>query len=203
MQNLFSKSFIVFVESNSTDNTVEHFSKLENALFIHLESANEAQQRNAYLSFVTKNTRIFDVMIVLDTKVAIQKPLNSSLFNCFSGTRYHSWDAIFANQSYKYYDIASLRSKDCPTDLSELTAEERTRRERTLRYHIPSDEKLIKVTSAFGGLAVYKTKYIDKCEYKSDGHVSFNIFYNRQSQNMFIDPSLVLETLEENAHLYL
>jgi hypothetical protein len=194
LQKYFSKSFVVFVESNSTDNTVEVFSKVDNALFIHLDSASESAQRNAYLSFVVKNTRMFDVMIVLDTKIAIRKPINKSSFGCLSSANYSQWDAVFANQSYKYYDIDSLRTKET------LSNPEKSK---SMKQHIPRDEKYIPVISAFGGLALYKTHQLDKCEYKSDGHVSFNILYNRQCPRMFIDPSLVLETLEENAHLYL
>lgn len=186
IQSLFHKSFVIFAESNSTDNTVELFSKTENALFIHLENASEYAQRNAYLSFVNKNRRQFDCMIVLDTEV-VKKPLNKSIFSCFENPKYMSWDAVFANQSYKYYDIKSLRSNNLKSMI-----------------HIPSDEKPIPVISAFGGLAIYKVVHLEKCEYKSDGHVSFNtMFHQSGGTRMFIEPSLVLETLEENAHLYL
>ena len=203
LQTMFQKSFVVFVESNSTDKTVEVFSKLENALFIHLESASESDQRNAYLSFVKKNSRTFDCMVVIDTSIALKVPLQKSSFSCFEGGRYGSWDAVFANQSYKYYDIQSLRSRDCPTDMSELPDEEKQLKIRNLRRHIPRDEKMIPVSSAFGGLAVYKVGLLEKCSYKADGHISFNILYNQQTPKMFIDPSLVLETQEANAHLYL
>ncbi len=203
LQTMFQKSFVVFVESNSTDKTVEIFSKLENALFIHLDTASEADQRNAYLSFVKKNTRLFDCMLVVDTSIALKAPLQKSSFSCFDGSRYGTWDAVFANQSYRYYDIQSLRSKNCPTDMSELPEEERQLKIRSMRYHIPRDEKLIPVSSAFGGLGVYKVGFLEKCSYKTDGHVSFNLVYSQQTTRMFIDPSLVLETQESNSHLYL
>jgi isoleucyl-tRNA synthetase len=111
IQTLFQKSFIVFVESNSTDNTVEHFSKVENAIFIHLENATEHAQRNAYLSFVNKNRRQFDCMMVMDTQI-VGKPLDKRIFSCFESSKYIGWDAVFANQSYKYYDIKSLRCNE-------------------------------------------------------------------------------------------
>lgn len=204
LQSYFAKSFVIFVESGSTDKTAELFSKVENSLFIHLDSdATEAEQRNAYLSVINNNVNLFNVMIVVDPKIALMKPIDSSIFSCFVGSKYHSWDALFANQSYKYYDIASLRSKDCPSDLSELNEHERSAKIRSLKMHIPRDEKMIPVASAFGGLALYKTSYLNRCEYKNDGHVSFNVLLYRQTKSMFIDPSLVLETLEENAGLYL
>lgn len=203
LQRYFSKSFVVFVESGSTDKTADMFSKLDNTLFIHLDGANEAAQRNAYLSFVVRNNRVFDIMIVLDTHVSLKKPIDKTVLTCLSHAKYSTWDAVFANQSYKYYDIASLRSKDVTSDLSELPEDDRIQKIRSLRQHIPRDEKYIPVISAFGGLGIYKTRFLEKCEYKNDGHVSFNVLFNKQSQKMFIDPSLVLETLEENAHLYL
>ena len=198
IQSLFHKSFVVFAESNSTDNTVDQFSKVDNSLLIHLENATEHAQRNAYLSFVNKNRRQFDCMIVLDTQI-VKKPLDKGIFTCFESSKYIGWDAVFANQSYKYYDIKSLRCSYCPTDLSD-----NPQKMKSLKTHIPSDEKPIPVMSAFGGLAIYKVTHLEKCEYKSDGHVSFNIMFHQSGgTRMFIEPSLVLETLEENAHLYL
>lgn len=203
IQSLFHKSFVVFVESNSTDNTVELYSKIDNSLFIHLENAAEHAQRNAYLSFVNKNRRQFDCMMVLDTSI-VSKPLDKHIFSCLESDRYIGWDAVFANQSYKYYDIKSLRSKQCPTDFTEFPEDVRSQKIRNCKIHIPSDEKPIPVISAFGGLAIYKVAHLEKCEYKNDGHVSFNVMFNQSGgSRMFIEPSLVLETLEENAHLYL
>lgn len=201
-QKYFKKSFVVFVESKSTDNTVELFSKLDNALFIRMEpTSTEAECRNAYLAFVKRNAKLFDVMVVADVNIAFKKPITRESLECFKSHK--NWNAVFANQSYRYYDIQSLRSKDCPSDLSELDEESRKIRLRTLRRHIPRDEKLMQVVSAFGGLACYKTPYLTNCEYASDGHVTFNIRFNAASNAMYIAPSLVLETLEENVGLYL
>lgn len=198
IQTVFHKSFIVFVETNSTDDTVDKFSKVENSLFIHLDNAPEHAQRNAYLSFVNKNRRYFDCMMVLDMNI-VSKPIDKHILSCFESSRYIQWDAVFANQSYKYYDIQSLRCSYCPTDVTD-----NPQKMKSLMNHIPSDEKPIPVISAFGGLAIYKVAHLEKCEYKNDGHVSFNILYHHSSgSRMFIEPSLVLETLEENAHLYL
>lgn len=204
LQSYFAKSFVIFVESGSTDKTADLFSKVENSLFIHLDTdATEADQRNAYLSVVNSNNNIFNIMMVIEPKIALMKPIESSIFSCFTGSRYHAWESLFANQSYKYYDITSLRSKECPTDMNELNENDKKLKIKSLRMHIPRDEKLIPVASAFGGLALYKTAYLPRCEYKNDGHVSFNILFYRQTKSMFIDPSLALETLEENVRLFL
>lgn len=201
-QRMFKKSFVVFVESKSTDNTVELFSKLDNALFIRMETTStEAECRNAYLAFVKRNSSLFDMMIVADVNIAFKKPISRDSLECFK--KPNKWNAVFANQSYMYYDIKSLRSKECPSDLSELDEESRKIRIRTLRRHIPRDEKYIQVASAFGGLACYKTQFLNACEYANDGHVTFNIRFNSVSNAMYIVPSLVLETLEENVSLYL
>ncbi len=200
-QRMFKKSFVVFVESKSTDNTVELFSKLDNALFIRMDATStEAECRNAYLAFVKRNTSLFDMIVVADVNIAFKNPISRESLECFK--KPNKWSALFANQSYRYYDIQSLRTKECPSDLSELDDETRKTRVRTLRRHIPRDEKFISVVSAFGGLAIYKTQYLLACEYANDGHVTFNIRFNAVSKDMFIDPNLVLETLEENVSLY-
>ena len=202
-QRMFKKSFVVFVDCGSSDNTVETFSKLDNVLFIRMEkTSTEAECRNAYLSFVKKNANLFDVMAVADVNIALRAPISSESLSLFSA-KTAKWDVAFANQSYRYYDIKNLRSAECPDDLSKLTDEERGIRMRTLRRHIPRDEKPIQVHSAFGGLAFYKTDVLNGCDYANDGHVSLNLKVRGKTPNMFIYPSLVLETLEANVGLYL
>lgn len=203
VQQMFKKSFVVLVDAGSTDNTADVFSKIDNVLFIRMEkTSTEAECRNAYLSFVKKNASLFDIMMVADVNIALRRPIaKESLSLC--SPKMLSWDAAFANQSYRYYDIKQLRSPECPTDLSNLPDDERAIRMRTLKRHIPRDEKPMPVHSAFGGLALYRTQFLDGCDYANDGHVTFNLRFHARTKNMFIYPSLVLETLEENANLYL
>ena len=88
--------------------------------------------------------------------------------------------------------------------MSELDPQTRSSKTSQLKRHISKHADLIPVRSAFGGLAIYKTKHLTENSYASDGHVSFNLKYYKSGGNrMFLDPSLLLETPSENAYLYL
>jgi hypothetical protein len=128
--------------------------------------------------------------MVIDT-CFLDTPIKISSLNCFK--RVSEWNVIFANQSYKYYDIDNLLTSDTKPYHEEEDAEKKKVIKATLQYHIPSDVDPIPVSSAYGGLAIYKvTSLIPTAFYKTDGHKSFNILVNEKK--MFIWPSLVLET---------
>jgi hypothetical protein len=170
MQSYFKKSFVVYVGEGKIDNN--------NSVSINATS----NKRNAYLSFVVSNKQHFDLMIVLDDETA-----ELSSFSCCSPERLETWDAVFANQSYKYYDIDSLTPKpNLP--------------KRELQKHIPSNKPPIPVISAFGGLALYKTRFLSENMYGPEGHVAFNTRFG--GQRKFIDPSLLLITSSEKASFY-
>ncbi len=170
MQSYFKKSFVVYVGEGKIDNT--------NSVSLSPSS----NKRNTYLSFVVANKQYFDLMIVLDDATA-----DLTSFSCCSPKRLETWDAVFANQSYKYYDIDSLVPKpNLP--------------KRELQKHIPSNTPLIPVISAFGGLALYKVRFLSENMYGPDGHVSFNNRFG--GQRKFIDPSLLLITNPEKASFY-
>jgi len=196
VQQLFNKSFLVIVGNN------HEYSSINNTIYIHMEDHKEEHARNAYLSLVKTNVQLFDLMCVVDVDAALKRTIPESSYSCLEDDKYSTWDAVFANQSYKYYDVASLRYSECLTDMSELSEEDKKRKVRKLRCHIPCDEQPIQVVSAFGGFAIYKSTFLEGLTYKSDGHVSFNIQFNEKTTRMFIQPSLLLETPEEHAHLY-
>jgi hypothetical protein len=170
MQSYFKRSFVVYVGDGKLDNI--------NSVSINTPS----NKRNAYLSFVVANKQYFDLMIVLDDATA-----DLTSFSCCSPNRLETWDAVFANQTYKYYDIDSLEPKP---NLSK----------RELQKHIPSTSSPIPVVSAFGGLALYKTRFLSENMYGSEGHVLFNTRFG--GQRKFVDPSLLLITKPEMAKLY-
>jgi len=202
VQALFDKSYIVFVAANPTESISTAFSNVEYSTCFCLQAVPENVVRNTYLSFVLTHKRSFHLMMVLDTS-ALLKDISPTSLICLSADRYNTWDAVFANQSYKYYDVTSLRSEQCKTAVSDLPESERIPTIRRLQYHIPRDSALIPVISAFGGLAIYKVNYLVEGMYRNDGHVSFNILYGLQNtRRLFIDPSLVLDTPEEHAPLY-
>jgi len=187
----FTKSYVVFLGQG--DKSIRH------TLFL-----SGAEGRNAYLSFVIAHLSFFDLMLVIDSKLSLLREIPASSFSCCSPERLPTWDAVFANQTYKYYDIASLRSDECPTNMSELDPQTRLSKTSQLKRYISKHTDLIPVRSAFGGLAIYKTKHLVENSYAPDGHVSFNLKYYKSGGNrMFLDPSLLLETPSENAYLYL
>jgi hypothetical protein len=170
MQSYFKKSFVVYVGEGKIDNP--------NSISLTPSS----NKRNTYLSFVVANKQHFDLMIVLDDASAYL-----SSFSCCSPNRLETWDAVFANQSYKYYDIDSLSPKaNLP--------------KRELQKYIPSNTPPIPVISAFGGLALYKVRFLSENMYGPEGHVVFNTRFG--GQRKFIDPSLLLVTSPEKAKLY-
>lgn len=203
LQRYFTKSYVIFVESNSHDDSQTVFSKPRpSTAFIHLENANDTCLRNAYINFVIQNAGLFNVMIVIDPRVFTCPEIEC--FDVCMGNKYESWDAIFANQSYKYYDIKNLLSKHHRIEVKDNSEDARREKMKSMQHHIPVDDEAIPVISAFGGLAIYKTKFINKTTYyKDDDHVSFNISYNKQTSRMFIQPSLVIETPEDCGRLYI
>uniref|UniRef100_A0A6C0I662 Uncharacterized protein n=1 Tax=viral metagenome TaxID=1070528 RepID=A0A6C0I662_9ZZZZ len=170
LQPQFKKSFVVYVGEGTLPN--------ENS--ISLPSVGIS--RNVYLSFVVTNKKYFDLMIVLDNT-----NLEEGGFSCCNPNRLETWDAVFANQTYKYYDINNLRPKPNVTN-------------REIQKHIPKSSEPIQVVSAFGGLAIYKTKFLSENMYANDEHVTFNTRYG--GQRKFVYPSLLLKTSPEMATFY-
>ena len=160
------------------------------------------KNRNMYLSFVCDNKNIFDYMIVIEPHVSLWKPLSLTSFNFLKLKDNTQWNAMFANQSYKYYDIENLVSKHI--NILEVSEENKKQFIKDKQFHIPPNADYIPVDSAYGGFAVYKTHIIhDKIKYMDDGHISFNLKLFGTTSNMFIDPAFVIDTNPKNAHVYL
>jgi hypothetical protein len=216
MASWFTKADIVLIESDSSDRTAQFLSRQPNIQFMSL--GNLAQQglrareeriakcRNAYLSHVIKNALNYDLMIVVDTDDVLTEPLSDTLFeNCLNPAVFPSWDAVFANQSYRYYDIWALRDQTVNYDCWEkISSKEMDKVNAILQHqhHIPKNTPMKPVISAFGGLGVYKTSCLtEDCIYiGSDNgktmceHVSLNTYITSKGYKLFIDPAMVLET---------
>jgi hypothetical protein len=192
----FKKTFIVFVSYNIDTIYKEVLSNLENCLLINSNKySEEFQLRNLYLKFVHENRKTFDLMMVIDP-VNLRLPINSRSFNFLENLEFN---AAFANQSYKYYDIESLI--DDYKDGSTITDPEL---KQEYQKHISINNELIPVRSAFGGLAIYKTEVLDvDNKYTTDNHITFNLKISEKYSKMFIVPSFLVETSPDNAYLYL
>jgi len=194
LRNWISQTFFVFVVNEN----IEKYSSIPSSLVISIENPTEEKKRNAYVSFILKNKELFDLMIVIDIS-ALRASLIRENFSCLNRD---SWDVLFANQSYKYYDIKSLISESCSLYGKEYSEDVKTAIIRKNQYHIPRDAGMIEVKSAFGGLAIYKVELLDEETVYADGHTDFNLQISNKTRRMYIDSTLVLQTPEANSYLY-
>jgi hypothetical protein len=201
----FNVSDIFLVESDSIDKTSILLKKLEkkysNLKYAKLGNLkNEIPDRierirhcrNHYVNWIRENyaIKIWDYVIVVDLDGMNKKISSAGINSCFLSEI--SWDAVFANQKYGYYDIYALRHAtwmpyDCFRVLSIMKKKlgamlltrpirsflfkriyfDSLRRkliyEKMLKLHVNSD--WIQVDSAFGGLAMYKVELFLKNDY--------------------------------------
>jgi hypothetical protein len=183
--------------------------------------------RNNYVEYIRANfpSEKWDYVAVADLDGMNAKIKQSHVDKLFSPSV--SWDGCFANQKHGYYDLFALRHsvwmpRNCFLDLAEsrkniLTSKLRTyqlheRVRRFLRYDLTRRESIynrmkvlprysnwIKVDSAFGGFAIYKTYWFLKNDYSiytheiftNSEHVDFNLKCVSSGANFYIVPSLM------------
>jgi len=199
LQTLFEKTFIVFV-IDSESSLIEWSTRHENSLTIRTTFTEEHAKRNLYLKFVHDNKKTFNYMMVIDPLISLKTPLKSESFDFFR--KDVEFNVMFANQTYKYYDIESLvddKKQVYRIDDIEL----KQKKIKQYQVHIPKNTGLIPVNSAFGGVAVYKTIVLDfDNKYTTDNHISFNLNISNKYSKMFIDSSFIIETSPTNSFLY-
>jgi hypothetical protein len=210
------------VESDSADKTVDHLTSLssrkENFRFTTLGQIQKvgvprtvamAQARNRYLQEIRGNFdyQDIDLLAISDFNGLNNKLTDDAVSSCF---QMENWDACFANQSGRYYDIWALRHplwspNDCWQQLSfyrrynkfpefALAASIRSR-----MIRIPRKSAWIEVDSAFGGFALYRPEAIGNAEYRGlaeDGntvceHVPFHAQMRANQKKLFINPQLI------------
>ena len=205
---------IFLVESDSDDQTstllVELGRKYSNLKYIKLgklkhQIPNRIDRirycRNQYVHWLRENyvIKLWDYVIVVDLD-GMNKRIDAVAINsCFLSTI--SWDAVFANQKYGYYDIYALRHAtwmpyDCFRVLNIMKQKLQVKLltkpirafllkriyfdqlRRKLIYDkmlkIPKNSDWIQVDSAFGGLAIYRTELFLKNDYSiiyEKGHI--------------------------------
>jgi hypothetical protein len=210
------------VESDSADQTIDQLTSLssrnENFRFTTLGQIQKigeprtvamAEARNRYLREMRENTEYkgIDLLAISDFNGLNSKLTEAAVSSCF---QIEDWDACFANQSGRYYDIWALRHplwspNDCWQQLSfyrryykfpefALAASVRSR-----MIRIPQRSPWIEVDSAFGGFALYRPDAIGNAEYKGltiEGnavceHVPFHAQMRRNQKKLFINPQLI------------
>lgn len=209
------------VESDSSDNTLEVFSRIKQNSpsfdFTSLGSLSEqlpnridrlVHCRNTYLKYFFEHRDEFDYLIVADLDGVNDGLSAASLASVWSGDV--EWDAVFANQSSLYYDVWALRHDYwCPGDcwsnfrfLKEVGhSDERALWDAVFSkmIRIPTNHSWIRVRSAFGGLGIYKASTFPdeyySC-YDEHGnevcdHVGLHLSIGFHDKKLFINPALI------------
>lgn len=155
-----------------------------------------------------------------------KKLKRKAIDNCFKTDI--KWDGIMANQKCGYYDIYALRAKnwvetDCFSELQKLKSSSPPPKVyqnnvvsffTNFNYYdnlrniaifskmrvIPRSNRPIKVESAFGGFAIYKSSVFLKSDYESlnykeSEHVEFHRKLTNIGFNFFIRPDLINNNL--------
>lgn len=211
---------IFLVESDSRDKTLKTLQELKetklNFEYVSLgnlqsELPNRYERiaycREQYLNYVREKSDNIDYVVVVDLDGMNLSLSEDSVGNAFSQS--DNWDAIFANQRGRYYDIGALRHRywspnDCFSVMhwaSSITTNESARLLAIQSRMIKIDESagLIPVESAFGGLAIYRvtvfiqSSYIGLDENSNPqlDHVAFNLRLSKRGFRLFIDSQLI------------
>jgi hypothetical protein len=210
------------VESNSQDQTREKLQSIkgtkDNFNFALLEietlppefrTESMAKARNRYLREIRSNHEYADIdfVAIADFNGLNSKLVKTAIDSCLEN---QEWDACFANQKGRYYDIWALRHRlwspnDCWEELKfyrryirfpEL-ALFKSVTARMIRIQI--DSPWIEVESAFGGFGIYKRFSMDSGEYfgkTTSGiqiceHVPFHETLRQNGSKLFINPKMI------------
>lgn len=219
----FRRRRVLVVESDSSDCTSDVLVRVGSEIsgFRHISlgklqpripgrSERIAYCRNAYLEELRSDARYRDVdyVIVADLDGANASLDAMALATCWAPS-VESWDVCTANQRGPYSDIWALRHAVwCPGDCWEsyraLEPILGARLAMGVAVHskmirIPSDAPTIRVTSAFGGLAVYRAAALLTGEYRGvrdDGvdvceHVPLHEALVARGHRVLINPALI------------
>ena len=180
--------------------------------------------RNIYVEFIKKNldTNLWQYVAVADLDGMNKKLKRKAIDTCFK-TKV-KWDGIMANQKYGYYDIYALRARgwaetDCFSELQKLkilNPKLKVSQNSIVNFisnfnyfdnlrNIAIFSKMriiarksppIKVESAFGGFAIYKSHVFLNSDYKSlnyeeSEHVEFHKKLTKIGFSFFINPALI------------
>ena len=186
--------------------------------------------RNIYVEFVRNNyeKHLWSHVAVADLDGMNLNLRKKAVDSCFKTNG--EWDGLMANQRYGYYDIYALRAKnwveyDCFLELDKVkksaTAPKLTKYSLLnfiilFKYYdnfrkeiiykkmkkISKNQALIKVDSAFGGFAIYKTNVFFNSNYTlsdsfSSEHVSFHKSKSNLQKLFYINPKLINNRLNE------
>ena len=189
--------------------------------------------RNMYVEYIRNRIDLkkWDYVVVADLDGMNSALKSDSILRVFSSQT--SWDACFPNQKFGYYDLYALREeswmpRDCFQELNSRKSEIPKRelghfhllnklrnildydRARKLvlynKMHVISKRaKWIEVNSAFGGLAIYKSKWFIDFDYSKfsesnvlvSEHVDFNLKCTNAKAKFYIVPKFIISNWNE------
>jgi glycosyltransferase involved in cell wall biosynthesis len=165
-----------------------------------------ASARNELQKKIRDEYENYDYVAMVDLD-GVNRDLNKKSVE--SIWQFDFWDAVFANQPLRYYDIWALRAKgwnegDCWNEyqnlLKILPSKEAHRIAVTSKMKSISEKSQpIRVESAFGGLGIYRTSVFLESLYlgmDDEGneiceHIHFHETLSKKGYQLFIMPSLV------------
>ncbi len=219
LASLFEEVSFIFIENDSTDATkalinawgtsqknfklfsLDGLDAYEPSRTLRLEVA-----RNAYINAILQDTSLHahEHMIVMDMDDRGAYPLSlgalTSALHFLNEKPEHA--AVFANQSVKYYDLWALRHPQlCPFDFwhevlktaLHVTSDQEAFDQvySNVLKRIPIDAPPIEVESAFGGLGIYKMRFVLNNKARYIGH----------EYKYFVDESMVFSKLQTCEHV--
>lgn len=210
------------VESDSSDESVSKLKEISeresNFSFVSLgkiqNSSNSrtiglSTARNRYLSELRENPKYktLDYIAVSDFNGLNNKLSHIGIQSCFTRS---DWDACFANQLGRYYDIWALRHflwspNDCWQQLNfyrkyiKFPERALSLSIKSRMIHIPSGSEWIEVDSAFGGFGIYRRETLEIGTYFGNDfngipiceHVSLHLELRKHGKKLFINPSMI------------
>jgi glycosyltransferase involved in cell wall biosynthesis len=218
VSNMFKKTKCIFVESDSSDNSLQMLQEYKNFkkdtevislgnLQPRIQSRTEriSTARNIYLNIAERLKNDYDTLLVMDAD-----EVNAQLFDeesIISNFNYDNWDMICANQEV-YYDLWALRHPEwMPFDCWAKAANKPSfmNYESARKIYVESrfieinqSHPLIKVNSAFGGAAFIKinsikgSRHIGIIEGKEICEwVPFCMGLNEGNSNIYINPKFI------------
>jgi hypothetical protein len=215
---LFNEHQIIIYENDSRDNTLDFLKEWKNnsgnkyKIKIISETNIRGKRthvlsyaRNLLLKEALKNN--YEYLIVIDLDDVIDDLDEQGILSSFNYNNKIDWAGMGGNQNI-YYDIWALRTKDdwLKFDWMECYNETKDYNKCCISRHreINKNDDIIEVDSCFGGVMIYKTKYLKNSFYYGGGggdddedkevceHVNLNnLIRMKNNGRIFINPKMI------------